>query len=275
MKFIYSILFSLFLITVINAQDEFPKIESSDFPGMKINRTETYDGNSLWGYIDGGADLYLEFGFAKLTAQEVEYDSNKYRVDIYKMKDAEAAFGIFSVSKFKCSSKSLSKLSCVTEYQSQAAKGSYYISVVNEKGTQAEQKFTQNLAEKLLSRIKETDYTIPKPLDVEQFADAVKFANGPLGVQNSIADWETMFTGLTNFKFLFANVEEGNKFIFLSIIKFSSAADCALFLDSLLKRAKDLPKDVTTVSKKLNETDIIYGETNKQDKSLQSLVDKN
>jgi len=268
MKFIFSVIFCLFFLSIVNAQDEFPKILSSDFPGMKINRTESYDGSSLWGYIDGGADLYLEFGFTKLTAQEIEYQSNKYRVDIYRMKDAEAAFGIFSVSKFKCNSKSLSKYSCVTEYQSQAAKDNYYISVINEKGTAAEQQFSQSIAEKILSRIKEAEYAIPKPFDKEPFSDGAKFVNGILGVQNSNPDWENMFTGISNFKFLFSSVDEKDKYTFISIIKFTSAGDLKLFEENLSKRTAGLSKDVYPYSRKLNDTDLIFGETNKEDKSL-------
>ncbi len=273
MKFIYSLFFSLFIFSEVTAQDNFPKIESPDFAGIKINRTESYDGNSLWGYIDGGADLYLEFGFSKLTAQEIEYESNKYRIDIYRMKDAEAAFGIFSVSRFKCGSISLAKYSCVTEYQSQAVKGSYYVSVVNEKGTPAEQSFTQSLAEKILSRINDTDFELPKVFATEPFVGGVKSVNGILGVQNSNPDWENMFAGINNFKLLFSSTDENDKFVYISIIKFTSSDDLKLFEENLSKRNAGLSKDIFTFSKKINDAGLIYGETNKEDKLLFKILE--
>jgi hypothetical protein len=80
------------------AQDLTIKLIPSDIPDGQITSTEQYDHNSLWGYIDGGADLYLEYGFNKVTAQEVLIDSFHFKVDIYEMNSPEAAFGIFSVS---------------------------------------------------------------------------------------------------------------------------------------------------------------------------------
>ena len=56
----------------LQAQSDIPRVTLSDIPGGVILRSEQFDGNSLWGYIDGGADIYLEYGFEKVRVEEIE-----------------------------------------------------------------------------------------------------------------------------------------------------------------------------------------------------------
>ncbi len=49
----------------------------------------------LYGYIDGGAELFLEFGFDRLTLQKFRSGSNEMAVEIYRMADPVAATGIY------------------------------------------------------------------------------------------------------------------------------------------------------------------------------------
>ena len=237
-----------------------PQIEASDFEGLKINRTEHYNGNSLWGYIDGGADLYLEYGFTKLAAQEIIYQDRKYIIDIYRMNNAEAAFGIFSVSRFKCSGKAISKYSCLTDFQALFAKGSFYVSVVNEKGSPEEQKFTLEIAEKILSRIKEEDYQLPAPLNEEKHSGNVKLMCGILGVQNGFPDMEEYFTGLKDFRCFFAQHSEKGNDIITGLIRFASKADADEFTERENKRIKTLPGNVKVNIKEAGGTGLYYSE---------------
>ena len=234
----------LFLILILScslnfAQENFPKIEQSDFDGIKLTRGDYYNGTSLWGYIDGGADLYLEYGFSKIAVQEIEFKSHKYKVDIYKMNDAGAAFGIFSISQYKCSDKSICKYSCVTEYQVQAAKGSYFISITNEKGTSEEQEFCIKLADKIISKINENDYILPPCFNITIFKlSQVKFVNGILGVQNAFADWEEFFKNYEKFSFHVVDLEDNGKFFYLFRIEFNKKYD----LDSLRHYSENIVK---------------------------------
>jgi hypothetical protein len=258
------LLLILFICPLLSAQDETPKIELSDFAGITINRTEFYNGNSLWGYIDGGADLYLEYGFSKLTAQEIQFKSNKYRVDIYKMNDAEAAFGIFSISKFKCSDKSVSRYSCVTEYQVLAAKGSYYISVANEKGSAEEQKFALSFAEKILSRIGEKDYELPAFFKQDMYKNKdIKLVHGILGVQNAVADWEALFDGIKGFSFHFYSADDNGKYTVTALIKFNRPEDTDIFIKNTVSRKNQAAPEVKLSHTKISDIEISFTETNK------------
>ncbi len=57
-----------------------------------------YPGEELYQLIDGGADLYLEYGFRDALAAAYAGPGDRVvKLEIYRMKDDGAAFGVFSV----------------------------------------------------------------------------------------------------------------------------------------------------------------------------------
>src|SRR5665811_1546039 len=77
-------------------QSSFPVLDKNDLPRAGFEGTRSFSETSLYGYIDGGAELYLEYGFDTLVVTEVTALSKDIKVEVYRMTDAEAAFGIFS-----------------------------------------------------------------------------------------------------------------------------------------------------------------------------------
>jgi hypothetical protein len=64
---------------------------------------QTYKGEDLFLYIDGGAEIYHEYGFRQVLAQEYRSGSGQtLSLEIYEMADAAAAYGMFT---FKSSAK--------------------------------------------------------------------------------------------------------------------------------------------------------------------------
>jgi hypothetical protein len=57
---------------------------------------KTYEHSQLWEYIDGGADVYLDYGFQRVITEELTNGKLTVIVDIYDMKTAEGAFGIYA-----------------------------------------------------------------------------------------------------------------------------------------------------------------------------------
>lgn len=56
-----------------------------------------YEGEDLFIYINGGADIYYEYGFSSVTVQEYRNaEGGTINLEIYRMKDARGAFGIYS-----------------------------------------------------------------------------------------------------------------------------------------------------------------------------------
>ncbi|MGB8357972.1 MAG: DUF6599 family protein [Bacteroidales bacterium] len=165
-------------------------MDLSALPGVEVRSTRIFTAESLYGYIDGGAELYLEYGFDTLVVTELISDGRDIKVELYRMKDAEAAFGIFSVSRFRCNGGArLTDHMCRSAYQLQFCKGSYYVSIINDKGTEAEQKTTNEITAFLVEHITGPPFNpvgfFEGGLDTEIMKSAV-LIRGPLGIYNGI-----------------------------------------------------------------------------------------
>jgi len=71
--------------------------EYPDISGWKrTDSVTTYTPNNLWNYINGAADMYLDYGFVKLKTANFTKDTNKITVDVYNMENKLNAFGIYT-----------------------------------------------------------------------------------------------------------------------------------------------------------------------------------
>ncbi|MFI5143714.1 MAG: DUF6599 family protein [Thermoanaerobaculales bacterium] len=59
------------------------------------SRAKVFTGSALYGHIDGGAEIFFEFGFEELTVQRYDHGADAIEVELYRMRDAAAALGIY------------------------------------------------------------------------------------------------------------------------------------------------------------------------------------
>lgn len=246
------------------SQNEFPLLDSTDVPNAVLTRSESYDGNSLWGYINGGADIYLEYGFEAVWVQEISWNKQRFKIDIFRMSDNESAFGIFSVSRRRCTdTKKLATHQCITPHQIQIAKGKFYISIINENGTDEQQRFSRSLANKILKKIKHRASIIyPRLLQDKLFIEHINkllFVKGPLGLQNGFPDWTDLFDGamLNSIYILPIRMDKGD--FIVSVIHFTTEKDLLEFCNRITVGSDGNKKE--TGIKKLSPTEMIYYET--------------
>jgi hypothetical protein len=189
--------------------DGYPFITTTDLPEAKISGLRVFTGTSLFGYIDGGAELYLEYGFSGATVAEVSFMGATYKAEVYKMSGPEEAFGIFSVSKYRClSMPPLAVFTCQTKYQLQFCKGPYYISVISRNGTRSDSSAMLKIGQIIEEKINEpnTDLSGYFPgTPGEAFRTNCFLAKGRLGIVNGSPDLEDFFTGVTGFTAVIIN----------------------------------------------------------------------
>lgn len=183
---VLSIAFSIFA----TAQPSFPALRTGDLPEVEFSSARSFTESSLYGYIDGGAELYLEYGFDTLVVTELTAKNKEIKVEVYRMKDPEAAFGIFSVSRFRCNGGAkLTDYYCRSAYQLQLCKGPYYVSIINSDGTKEEQAVSDEIARTLLSAIVAPSFDpnqfSPEEVSAETMKSAV-LVRGSLGVFNGV-----------------------------------------------------------------------------------------
>lgn len=69
-------------------------------PGLnRGSAIQTYVGDSLYEYIDGGAELYHQYNFVDVSTVELKYNEIEIIVDIYRFDNSVNAFGLFSVQR--------------------------------------------------------------------------------------------------------------------------------------------------------------------------------
>jgi hypothetical protein len=102
-------------------------------PGWtKVDNLRVLTRADLYGYIDGGAELFLEFGFDQLTLQKYRRGGSEFAVEIYRMTDAGAATGIYLL---KCGREtrdaSFKERHTINRHQLMFVRERYYVTVNN------------------------------------------------------------------------------------------------------------------------------------------------
>lgn len=215
--------------SLLSQKDELLSVGRSDLPGAGFQPARTFTGESLYGYINGGADLYHEYGFLSVWVAEIDYMKGKYKTEIYRMKSAEAAFGIFSILRFKCKNTApVSVYTCQTPYQLQVCSGPFYISIVNRTATETDSVASVRIAESIVKKISEesadlSGYLPGIPRDI--IREKALLVKGKLGLMNGASEWEDYFAGMSEYTVVL--LPENDKMT-LSV-EFSSPGELARF----------------------------------------------
>jgi len=61
----------------------------------RAGKAKVYGPGDLYNYIDGGAELFLEFGFQACTVQQYQRGKDEIVLEVYRMDDPVAARGIY------------------------------------------------------------------------------------------------------------------------------------------------------------------------------------
>jgi len=165
-----------------------PEITEKDISGFTVLRNETFTGGSLWGYMNGGADIYLEYGFDILRVEEFSREDENIKLELFKMDDPVSAFGIYSIKTFRCRDKDvIARPDCLNPYQYQLAYGNYYIQLVNESGTGKVNKDMITIVEALIKKLDKAGLDLPVNYLTDSLhftLDEIKLLKGKLGVQD-------------------------------------------------------------------------------------------
>jgi len=165
MKKLYALILILAGINMYGQSFSPFKVLPEEIDGWTIGQADrTYDSETLYDYIDGGAELFLSYGFQKVYSRLYSQpDQPDIFVDIFEMNSSVDAFGVFSQSREK------------DEYNfgqgSQQSKGSitfwndkYYVSIISGVETAESKTASEKIAAIIDAKI-ETDGPLPEVLN--------------------------------------------------------------------------------------------------------------
>jgi hypothetical protein len=123
----------------------------------KVEVPKRFTEADLYGYIDGGAELFLEYGFEQLTVQKYRNGTDDVTLEAYRMIDPAAAMGVYlmkagrerPVAGFR-------ERHTANRYQLMFCRSRYFVIVNNVSGKEAlapvEEKFAAFVASKVPPR---------------------------------------------------------------------------------------------------------------------------
>lgn len=231
------LVFFFFLISFAGFASTPPGIKADISDNLEITRHEIFSGSELWGLINGGADLYLEYGFDKLLLQEITWNGEQFRVEINQMQDEISAFGIYSVSVHQCLEKGkLTENDCVNAYQYQFAKGNIYTSLINYSGSEKARQTASLLAKKLIMSIDSESKSnlkhFVKKSNPEREIVTTVF-KGILGLQNGMPQWYSLFEGVGDFSLMLMTRKDSEGLFRAALVDFIDTSQSKIFIEKL------------------------------------------
>jgi len=197
----------------------------SAFSQMEIKKERTFTGAALYGFMNGGADLYYEYGFKELISREVIFKAEEFTVDVYTMETPLDAFGIYSIHAYKClRADSLGRFDCQSKYQLQAVDGNNYVSIVFQSGSQAARKAADELYSMFVAEGK-TGIRFPGQLTymTTTISGSVKYMKGNLGINTVQPSLMKLLEGMDSYEIWYVeNTDRDNLILFM----FQESRDC-------------------------------------------------
>jgi len=99
-----------------------------------IEKPESYTAATLYTYMDGGADFYVNQGLSKLYVRRYGRGNESFVLELYEMKNASGASRVYQSGRRPTAEKEFGNgcLASVTPTEIQAARGGYYFVGRNE-----------------------------------------------------------------------------------------------------------------------------------------------
>lgn len=205
----------------------------------KKDVSRQYEGEDLFLYIDGGAEIYNEYGFERVIVQEYINENGKsVSLEIFEMSSPESAFGIYT---FKVSPQGR-KLSvgdqCLLEdYYLNFWKGKFLVTLTGFDEDEETIQGLREIAHAVDSKIKNTG-DIPCLVtlipDEDLMESSIKYFKGNLGLSNSYSFFKKNV-------FLLKEGVKGDYVTGFSIfiIKYESDEECQEIFDNVKENFKE------------------------------------
>ena len=148
-----------------------------------------YSGSELYELIDGGAEVFFEQGFERVSVQQYKLGAEEIGIELYAMRDAAAALGIYLA---RCGEETkaagLELRHSAGRHELLAVQGRYYVVVENLSGRAERAADLVAVARVLASRLPAAEPVealslLPKQ---DRVPGSERLIRGPLGLQSFI-----------------------------------------------------------------------------------------
>jgi hypothetical protein len=169
--------------------DYFPR--SGETPGWNsVDTLMEYAGDDLFQMIDGGAEIYREYGFVRAGMQEfVDKSGHSVTIELYEMKDPGAAYGMFSFkARGEGRETSMGNGGRQTDYYLNFWKGRYLATLTGLDTSSVTRTALNAFGSAVEKKITETEQALSLPGKIGVVIDSrkptVTYIRGPIALSN-------------------------------------------------------------------------------------------
>ncbi len=157
---------------------------------IREGEPQHFEGEALYEYIDGGAEIYHEYGFRRVTVQDfVNRAGKSVSVEVFEMTNSESAYGIYTFKTHKTGKKvSIGADGQLADYYLNFWKGNILVTLTGFDETSETKNGLMTLAKGIDAKL---DLSGKRPqivsyLQRENFMpQSMKYFRGILGLRNS------------------------------------------------------------------------------------------
>lgn len=157
-----------------------------------VGEVQAFRGDDLYIYINGGAEIYHEYGFKQAVVQDYQSQKGKeLSLEIFEMKTPESAYGMFTFKKSVSGKEvEVGGEGQLADYYLNFWKGNYVVTIT---GFDDEKDTIEGLLQVARAADKKIEERSAKPgllsllPDTDLSTTSLKYFRGPLGLYNSYA----------------------------------------------------------------------------------------
>ncbi len=258
------------------------QISETDIPGITILHGNNFVGEKLNNYLNGAADLYIEYGCIKVFVNEYRLDKDTVTLEVYIMANTPSAFGIYSLSVSNCMQwNSFGSFSCITPYLVAAVSGPLFIYAGNKTGAQSGQDLCKQLVKLVIDKNPQEIWYAPaltQSAKAAPFTNTLRYYKGPLGLMKGLSSWSEMFENL-NFHMYTMDIKTPDYTGILARIIFPDESTLSSFI---MKSSPIVISTSTTPIRtsnglyrswyKINSTKILFMESNSPEANIKDFL---
>jgi hypothetical protein len=170
-----------------------PALQTAELPGILISGwikggpPAEFHGGNLFDYIDGGAEIFLEFGFDRLLVQDYKKGDSEIGLELFHMESPAAALGIYLM---KCGVETpiegVPARNSGDKTQFTILKGRFFIHINNPGGSESLLPVMVDLARILLKSIPQGEPVIllDKLPEEDKVPGSERLIRGPYALQS-------------------------------------------------------------------------------------------
>lgn len=171
--------------------------KGEEFKGWRAeNSAHIFKGKELFTYMDGGAEIYFEYGFRQVLVQDFNDDQDhRLSLEVFEMESPESAFGIFSYKRNPAGEPiDIGTEAQITDYYLNLWKSNWLVTIIGSDEVPQTKEGLFQLARVVAKKIPNDQ---PKPALLNLFPEkglltqTIKLFKGPLGLFNDYPFFST------------------------------------------------------------------------------------